>query len=322
MRSRMLALTATLTLLVVPALTARAQDWPGKQPIKMIVPFGAGSATDVAGRTVMEQVGRQLKQTVLAENKGGAGTTIGSAAVAKAEPDGYTILVNSTSFAVTAVTYGRLPYDALADFVNVGLLVHLPFTIATRTRYKTLADYVAEGRKQPTPLNYGSNGPGSSGHLFVERFNRAAKMDARHVPFRSTPDAMTEIVADRLDMFPAPTLSALELAAAGKISVLAVTTVKRVSSFPNVPTTLEAGFPDSEYNFWVGAFAPAKTPRAIVERLNAEIGKALADPDVRRKLANLGGEIEPMTLAEFDTFVKKEIALNGDIVKAIRLPPQ
>ena len=161
---------AVLALALLPAaisISAAAQEWPQRQSIKLVVPFGPGSATDIAGRTSMEQVGRQIGQSIITENRGGAGTTIGTSMVAKADPDGYTVLANSTSFAVTAVTYGKLPYNPHEDLAPVGMVAHLPFTIATRTRYKTLADFVAEGRKQPSPLNYGSNGPRNPGHLFI-----------------------------------------------------------------------------------------------------------------------------------------------------------
>jgi tripartite-type tricarboxylate transporter receptor subunit TctC len=295
---------------------ASAQDWPARQPIKIIVPFTAGSATDVVGRTVFDQVARQIGQIVLVENRVGGGTTIGAAAVAKAEPDGYTLLVNSTSHVVVATTFPKRPYSVTDDFIALSGLATQPFVITTRTRYKSIADLVAFGRANPGVLNYGSNGIGTSGMLFMEKFALVAKIKMTHVPFRGTPEAMTEIVADRLDMFPGPALSMLQLAREGRVNALAVSTPRRSSAMPEVPTLAEAGLPDADYIFWVGAFAPAKTPRPVAERLHAEIIKALGSPEVRKKIADLAADPMPMAMTEFDAFVRKEIKLNADIFAA------
>jgi tripartite-type tricarboxylate transporter receptor subunit TctC len=305
-----------LALLLAGAAPVNAQDWPARQPIKILVPFSAGSATDVIGRAVFDQVSRQIEQSVLVENRAGGGTTIASAAVAKSEPDGYTLLVNSTSHVVVATTFPKLPYSVADDFTALSGLASQPFVITTRTRYKSIADLVQFGRANPGVLNYGSNGPGTSGMLFMEKFALMAKMKMTHVPFRGTPEAMTEIVADRLDMFPGPVLNVLELARDGKVNLLAVSTPRRSSALPNVPTLAEAGVPDADYSFWIGAFAPSRTPRPIAERLNAEIIKALNSPEVRKKIAALGADPMPMSLAEFDVFVRREIKLNADIFTA------
>jgi tripartite-type tricarboxylate transporter receptor subunit TctC len=305
-----------LALLLAGAAPVNAQDWPARQPIKILVPFSAGSATDVIGRAVFDQVSRQIEQSVLVENRAGGGTTIASAAVAKSEPDGYTLLVNSTSHVVVATTFPKLPYSVADDFTALSGLASQPFVITTRTRYKSIADLVQFGRANPGVLNYGSNGPGTSGMLFMEKFALMAKMKMTHVPFRGTPEAMTEIVADRLDMFPGPVLNVLELARDGKVNLLAVSTPRRSSALPNVPTLAEAGLPDADYSFWIGAFAPSRTPRPIAERLNAEIIKALNSPEVRKKIAALGADPMPMSLAEFDVFVRREIKLNADIFTA------
>ena len=252
----------------------------------------------------------------------GGGTTTGMAMVAKSAPDGYTLLVNSTSYVVVASTYAKLPYDPYNDMIGIALLAHLPFTITTTKKYKTLAEFVAAGQVTPTPLNYGSTGNGSSGHLFGERFKHAAKFDAKHVPFRGTPEAMTEVIAGRLDMFPAPIPSITELGDAGRVNVLAVSTAKRSIAFPNVPTTIEAGYPNSNYNFWMGSYMPAKTPREIVDRLNAEVRKAVQDPGITAKLKLLGGEPELMTVDAFNEFIRKEREVNAEIVKLTGYKPQ
>jgi tripartite-type tricarboxylate transporter receptor subunit TctC len=314
--------------LVMPALLAiapsalSAQEWPSRQPVKVIVPFTAGSGTDIIARTIFEQIGKQVGQTFVIENRGGAGTTIGMGMVAKANPDGYTILVNSSSQVTVPSTYANLPFNTAEDFAGVSLLASLPFVVAAPTRYKTLNDLVIAAKAKPGSINFGSAGAGSAGQMFMERLRIAAGYEGTHVPFRGTPEAMTEIVAGRLDIYPAPIVSALELARDGKINMLAVSAPERASLIPNVPTTTEAGVANADYNFWVGAFVPAKTPRAIVERLSGEILAALALSEVKEKIAGLGGEVSPMSPTDFDLFVRREIAINADIVKASGLKPQ
>ena len=315
------AVVLTLGLGVGCSSGASAQDWPARQPIKVIVPFTAGSATDIVARSVFDQVGRQVGQSVVVENRVGGGTTIGAAAVAKSDPDGYTLLVNSTSHVVVATTFPKLSYNVADDFTALTPLAVQPFVITTRTRYKTMAELVAYGRANPGVLNYGSAGIGTSGMLFMEKFALAGKFKMTHVPFRGTPEAMTEIIADRLDMYPGPVQSTLELAKAGKVSALAVSTPTRSSSMPDVPTMAEAGLPDATYNFWIGAFAPAKLPRPVAERLHSEILKAVNSADVKQKLAALGSEPMPMSMAEFDAFVRREIKLNADILEAAGIKP-
>jgi len=312
-------LACALTLLMVGGpLGAAAQEWPSKQPIKLVVPFGAGSATDLVARTVLEQVGKQIGQTIVVENRGGAGTTLGAAMVAKAEPDGYTILVNSTSHAVVASTYSHVPYSVENDFAAIGTLADSPFVVAAATKYKTLNDLVEAGKKPGANILFGSSG--SSGQLFMEQFRAVAGFKGTNVPFRGTPEAMTEVVTGRIDMFPAPAPSAIALTRDGKVNSLAVSSAKRSPLLPNVPTMAEAGLPKASYNFWIGAFAPAKTPKPIVERLNREIVAALAVKSVADKIMALGGTPMPMTPADFETFVRKEIAINAAIVKASGFP--
>jgi tripartite-type tricarboxylate transporter receptor subunit TctC len=311
---------ATFALLV--PLAAAAQDWPGKQPIKIVVPFTAGSATDITARTVFDQVGRQIGQTFVVENRGGGGTTLGMAQVAKAEPDGYTMLAHSTSHVVVASTYPNLPFNVAEDFVAVSALADVPFVIATHPRYKTLEDLIGTAKKPGSTILYGTAGAGSSGQLFMERLRLAAGFAATHVPFRGTPEGMTEVIAGRIDMYPAPAVNAIELAKDGKVSALAVSSAKRLPLMPDVRTVAEAGLPGAAYNFWNGVFLPAKTPKPIVDRLNREIVAALQVKEVADKIVSLGGVPMPMTPAEFDAFVRKEIAINAEIVKASGYQPQ
>lgn len=320
MNRTILGMIGALALLY--PMGAAAQEWPTKQPIKVMVPFTAGSATDITARTVMDQVGRQIGQTFVVENRGGAGTTLGSNLAAKAEPDGYNMLVSSTSMVVVPSTYLNLPYSVTNDFVSVGALADVPFLVGTSTKYKTLKELIEINKKPGANILYGTAGPGSSGHLFMEQLRLAAGYPVTHVPFRGTPEAMTEMVAGRLDMYPTPAVNAIPLTRDGKISSLAVSSPKRLPTMPEVATLRELGLPDAEYQFWVGAFMPAKTPKPIVERLNREIVAALKVKEVVDKLLALGGTPMPMTQPEFDAFVKQQIELNAKVVKAAGYQPQ
>jgi tripartite-type tricarboxylate transporter receptor subunit TctC len=310
-----------VALLLAFSPTVAAQEWPAKQPIKIIVPFTAGSATDVAGRIVYEQVGRQLGQSFIFENRGGAGTSIGAGMVAKADPDGYTILVNSTSQVVIASTQ-KLSFSIPDDFVGISGLADIPFVVVTTPTYKTMKEVIEAGKTKPGGIFYGTNGPGSSGHLFMEALRLAAGYPITHIPFRGTVEALTEVIAGRIDMFPGPALNAISLTKDGKLTSHAVSSPRRLALMPDVPTLAEIGLPKAQYQFWVGSFAPAKTPRPIVERLNKEVVAALKVKEVADKIAALGGAPMPMSLAEFDAFFRKEIALNAEIVKAAGIQPQ
>jgi tripartite-type tricarboxylate transporter receptor subunit TctC len=308
------ALAALLAMLPPPAW---AQAWPTKQPIKVIIPFSAGSATDIVPRTILEQVGKQIGQTFVVENRVGAGGTIGVREVAKADPDGYTILAHSTTHVVAASTYSNPGYDVRRDFAGITALASLPnVLVVPPDKYKTLKDLVAAAKAKPGTLNYASAGAGSAAHLNAERLLMAAGIKATHVPFKGGPEALNEIMAGRVDFYFIPLPPARGLIASGKVGALAVSGSQRASALPDVPTTVEAGFPNSDYNFWVGMWAPAGTPKDIVDRLNAETVKAMQDPGVKEKLAKLGADPLPMKPAEFDAFTKKEVDLNADLVKA------
>lgn len=304
-----------LGLFLIGSSAALAQAWPNK-PIKAIVPFTAGSAVDIVARIVLEQVSSQIGQPIIVENRGGAGGTLGVAAVAKADPDGYTLLVHSTTHVVTASTYSNPGYDTRKDFAAITSLANLPnVMVVPANKYKTLKDLVADAKAKPGAMNYASGGAGSSSHLNAERFLAAAGITAQHVPFKGGPEALTDIMADRVQFYFVPLPPARGLYDGGKVGILAVSGAKRSAVLPDVPTTIEAGFPNSEYNFWVGMFAPAATPKPIVDRLNAETVKALGAASVKEKLKNTGDPM-PMTPAEFTAFVNKEIDINAELVKA------
>ena len=300
-----------------------AAEWPDK-PIHVIVPFTAGSGTDIVARTVAEPMSRALGQPLVIENKPGAGGTLGAAQVAKSAPDGYTLLVHSAGHVANPSIYANLSYDTVKDFAGVTPLASLPnvLIVAPSKGWKSVKDLVDTARANPGKLNYASAGIGSATHMNAEIFRESAMFDAVHVPFKGTPEAMTETSTGRIDFFFAPLSSALSLIKDGRLQALAVGTPQRSPVLPNVPTTVEAGYPKSEYVFWVALLAPAGTPRAIVDRLNAEALKALASPEVKEKLAVLGAEPMPMSPAAFDTFIRSETARMSEIVKAAGIKGQ
>ena len=299
--------------------SAVAQTWPSK-PIRIIVPFSAGSGTDIIARTVAEQLSSQLGQSIVVENRVGAGGTIGVGAVAKADPDGHTLLVHSTTHVVAASTYSNPGYDTARDFAGVTPLVSLPnVLVVAPNKYKTLKDLVDAATAKPGTMNYASAGAGSAAHLNGERFRLATGLQFQHVPYKGGPEGLTAIMSGDVDFYFIPLPAARGLVSAGKLAVLAVSGSTRSSSLPDIPTTVEAGYPNSEYNFWVGMFAPVATPKSIVEKLNAETVKALRDPAVKEKLAKAGGDPLPMKPAEFDAFIKQEIEVNAALVKAANI---
>jgi len=318
MRRRLLAAVILGILCVVSALTsASAQEWPTRT-IRVIIPLTAGAATDIMARAVFEQVSQQLGQPIVIENRPGAGNTIGMAAVAQAEGDGYTILANSSTHTVSPATRSKLTFNVLTDLSGVIPLGNMPVVMAVNPKkgYKTLADFVNYARKNPGAINYASAGAGNSSHLNGERFRLAAKFEAVHVPQRGAPEALTEVIAGRLDFYFAPLLNSITFLREGTLQALAVSGSQRASALPNVPTTVEAGYPNSEYNFWAGVFVPSKTPPAIRNRLHAEIVKALKNPVLGGRLAKLGADPFLIAPAEFDALVKQEIEVNTQLVKA------
>jgi tripartite-type tricarboxylate transporter receptor subunit TctC len=296
---------------------AQASAWPAK-PIRVIVPLTAGSASDVMARLVMEQLSTQLGQPIVVENRPGAGNTIGMGAVAKAEPDGYTILVNSSTHTVTPATRANLGFE-MSDLAPIVPLGNMPVVMCFNPSkgYKKLSDFVAAAKAKPGSVNYASAGAGNSSHLNGERFRMAAGFEAVHLPFKGAPEALTEVIAGRADFYFSPLLNALPFLKDGKLQALAVSGSSRASALPDVPTTVQAGYPNSEYNFWAGMFAPAKTPAEIRAKLYAETTKALQHPSVREKLINLGADPMPMTSAEFEALVRKEIETNTQLVKMV-----
>lgn len=301
---------------------SQAAPWPSK-PIHAVVPFAAGAATDIVARAVLEQVSRQLGQPIIIDNKPGAGGTIGSAAVAHAEPDGYTIMVHSNSHTVTPATYRNLSYDPAKDVTGVIPLASVPMVLvmAPSKGIRTVSDLVKSAKAKNNSVNYASAGAGGATHLGAERLRMAGGFTGTHIPYKSSGEALTEVMTGRVDYYFSPIGLALPFLKTDKLVALATSSSKRSSALPDVPTTVEAGLPNSEYDVWIGMFAPAKTPRAIVNRLNEETAKALRSPELREKLNTLVMDPMPMTAGEFDAFLKKDFALNAALVKAAGIEP-
>ena len=286
------------------------------------MPLTAGSATDVMARTVAARLSEQLGQPFIVDNKPGAAGTIGVGAVARAKPDGYTILVQSSSYTITPITYPDTPYDTLRDLAGVTPLALLPqaLVVSPDKGVKSVKELIALAKAKPGVLNYGSAGIGTANQLNAERFRVGAGIDAVHVPFKGTPENVTELMAGRLDYFFCPVNVCLPLISDKRLVALGMGSSKRAAALPDLPTTVELGVPDSDYDFWVGMFVPSGTPREIVDKLYAETAKALAFPAVKESLAKLGAEQNLMQPSAFDAEIRKEIATNAALVKAAGIP--
>jgi tripartite-type tricarboxylate transporter receptor subunit TctC len=314
-------------LLLLAALffvgAAGAQNYPSR-PIKIIVPFTPGSATDVMGRIVSERLNAAWGQPVVVENRPGAGGTIGIRETARAEPDGYTLVLVSSGHAVNHVLYKDLGYDSLKDLAAVAMLGSLPsvLIVPPSLGVNSVKELVAMLKAKPGQLNYATAGVGSGAHVNVEKFNVAAGVKALHVPLKGTPPILTETMAGRIQYAFVPAVSSMGLVKDGKVKPLAVSTGKRVAALPEVPTLGEAGFPEGESTFWLALLAPAKTPPAIVGQINAEVLRALQSAELKERLVKLGTEPMLMTPAESDAFIRREHDELGKVMRDAGLTPQ
>src|SRR5262245_14722693 len=313
MHNRRRFLQLSIGTLAAPALAPAAfaqSGWPAGKPIRAIVPFSAGSTIDIIGRIMLDPISRQLGQTIVVENRGGAGGSLGSAAVAKADPDGYTLLINAAAHSGAPAAYPNLPYDAAADFSAVASFGSVPnvLLVAPSKGINTVQELVARAKERS--MSFASAGVGSATHWAAERFIVSAGFKATHVPFRGGPEALTEVMTGRVDFVFIGISAGLPFIQNKQLVPLAVSSAKRSSTLPDLPTTLETGYKDSDFNYWNGMLVPAKTPRPIVDRLYSETTLALAPPEVQQKLAAQGVEPAPLTPSEMDAMIRREIALN------------
>jgi tripartite-type tricarboxylate transporter receptor subunit TctC len=314
----------SLVLAAQGAGSARAQaqpQWPTK-PVRIAVPVTPGSAIDLVCRTVFDQVSQQVGQPFIIDNRAGGGGILAPAAVAKTDADGYTLLSHSPSLTIFPATHETLPYDTERDFTGVVALVNTPFLlVVSPQKYRTVGELVAAAKAKPGALNYASVGHGGAAHINAERFRLSAEIQVQEVPFRGVQEALTEVLAGRVDFFFTPALPSMPLIRDGRILPLAVSSGKRISSLPDLPTLAEAGFPNSDFPFWIGVFVPSKTPSEIRDKLYRETTKALQLKAVQDKLSALGGEPFDMTSAEFDAFFRVQIKQNRELVKAAGIKP-
>ena len=303
--------------------TAMGQGYPNKS-VHVVVPFTAGSATDILARTYGQKLSEMWSQPVVVDNRPGAGGTIGAAVVAKSAPDGYTLLVHSAAQAYNPSIYPSLPYDTVKDFIDVVPLGGQPnvLVVAPSSGIKTVAELIAQAKQKPGQLNFGSAGTGSGTHINGEKFKLAAGIDVVHIPYKGTPEALTDTIAGRVTYFFSPISAALPFVRDGKLVALAVSTAKRSSALPNAPTVAEAGLPGFDYSLWVGLFAPAGTPADVIDKIARDIRTVAQSADVKERFAALGAEPMPMTPTEFKQFVDTEIAESAKVVKAAGIKAQ
>jgi tripartite-type tricarboxylate transporter receptor subunit TctC len=318
-RRRFLSISGAALGAAALSRPALAQQWPSK-PIRAIVPFGAGSTSDVIGRIVLDALSAALGQPIVVENRGGAGGSIGTAFVAKAEPDGYTILIHASAHSAAPAAYPNAPYDAGRDIRGVAVFGVVPnvTVISPAKGVRTLKE-LAEAGKKGSIRTFASAGIGSATHWAAERLRLSAGFTGTHIPFKGGPEALTQVASGEVDWMSIGVTSGLPFIRSGRLIPLAVSTAKRSSILPDVPTNEEAGFANSDYTFWNGMLVAAATPAAIVRRLHDETMKVLAQPVVADRLKPQGLEPMPLSPAEFDAMIAKEIETNKTIVKAAGL---
>jgi tripartite-type tricarboxylate transporter receptor subunit TctC len=315
-RFAIVAIAASVVATAAAAQTA-APTWPIKA-IKAYIPFGAGSATDVVPRAVFDLLAMELGQPIVIENRGGAGGTLGVGAVVRADPDGYTILANSSAHTIAPWIVPNIPYDTAKDLAgalmigqNANVLI-----VSPSKGWKTVQDLVAFAKEKRGTINYGSAGVGTATHMSAERFRLSAGIEAVHIPYKGGAEALTDVLGGRIDFYFCPISTALPLIRDGRVLALVVSTPTRAHDLPDVPTSLEAGYRDSDTTIWYGVFMPAKTPRAIIEKFHAVGTRLLATPQMQEKLRQLAIDPMPLTPAEMDKFVADEIVANGKLIKA------
>ena len=308
---------AVLAVLLSVETFAQADAYPNRA-VRIIVPFTPGSVTDIMARSVSERLGAALGQPVIVENRPGAGGTIGTAAVAKAAPDGYTLAVVSAGYAVTPVIYDNLPYDPARDLAGVIPLANLPSVlfVSSALGVKSARELVELAKAKPGALNYPSAGIGSASHVSSEKFRIATGIDAVHVPLKGAPEMVSETLSGRTHFGLLGISAVLSQVREGRLLALAVSSEKRTPALPEVPTMAEIGYPDAQFDFWIGVLAPSQTPRPVVNRLHDEIARVLQLPDVQARLAHLGAEPMPMRPEQFEAYMREQLVSLGGLLRA------
>jgi tripartite-type tricarboxylate transporter receptor subunit TctC len=320
---RITSLALFTGMLSLQPLFASAQaNYPNKT-VKMIVPLTPGSGADIAGRIVAKNLAESWKQPVIIENRPGAGGLVGTGVVVNSDPDGYTLLVQSASYAANPAIYKKLPYD-LKSLKDVNILGTSPYAlvVSAESPYKSLKDLVNAAKSKPEIIPFASAGVGSSTHLAAEYFNQTMGIKMLHVPFKGSPEAIQETIAGRTAYYMAPLQTAIAQIQGGKVRALGVTSATRAEAAPEIPTIAEQGFQNFEIGLWVGVWAPSATPAGVLQKINTDINRALQDSDVKSAYAKAGITIKPMSLAETEKFVRSEITKYTKIAKDAGIEPQ
>jgi len=310
-------------IVALGAAQAMAQGYPSK-PVRLVISFTPGSSIDIVGRAVAAKLQELWGQPVVAENRAGAGGTVGSAVVVKSAPDGYTLLANSSAHVANPGIYANMPYDTLKDFTNLAPMAAGPnvLIVGADSGWKTFADFIAAAKAKPGALNFSSAGVGSGTHFNLEKLKMMAGIDVVHVAYKGTPEAIGDTLGGRVCCYFAPINAALPHVRGGRAIALAVSSAKRSSLLPEVPTVAEAGVPGFDYTLWLGLWGPANMPPEIAEKINRDVNRALQSPDLRERLTNLGTEPMNMTIAEFTQFVRREVEDTGKVLRAAGIKPQ
>jgi tripartite-type tricarboxylate transporter receptor subunit TctC len=308
---------ATLATVIASTAIAAAQSWPTK-PLRAFIPFAAGSATDLVPRALFEPLAAELGQPIVIENRGGAGGTIAGNAVVRADPDGYTILAGGNALTIAPWIVPNMPYDITKDLAGALMIGQSAdvLIVPPARGWRTVRDLVRAARAKPGSINYSSAGVGTGTHLNAEKFRLSAGFEAVHIPYKGGAEALADVISGRTDFYFCPISTALPFIMDGRVVALAVSTPTRASALPNVPTTLEAGYANSDLAVWYGVLMPAKTPRAIIDKFHAAGAKVLATPAMQDKLRQLAVDPMPLAPAEMDKFVADEVAANGKVIKA------
>ena len=299
-----------------------AQTYPAK-PIKVVVGYAPGGAVDIVARTVGQSLSSSMGQPVVVENKPGAGTNIAVKSVIAADPDGYTLMMAANALAANMSLYKPAPFDAERDLVPVSMIGRVPVVIATgaQSGIGSLAKLLEMGKNKATPLSFASPGNGSTPHMAVELFARAAGISLQHVPYRGGSPAITDTIGGQVPLVAVNALEVLPHARSGKLKVLAVLSANRTSNFPDVPTIAESGFPGFEASVWYGLVAPAATPKPIVQKLHAEVQKALQTQEVRERMTSVGGEVVPVSAEQFGALIRSERLRYEKLVREANIQP-
>jgi tripartite-type tricarboxylate transporter receptor subunit TctC len=313
-------LSIAIGLCGVPANTGYAETSAASYPsqmVRIVVPFSAGSATDILARVIADKLGQSWKQQVIVENRPGVA---GTAGVAKAAPDGYTIMLTSNGHTIVGKINKNLPFDPVNDFVGIAKVASMPMILITApdSSAKSLSDFIAAARSKPGKASYASAGLGSAANIAGELFKQAAKLDMMHVPYRGTPDAQTSVMRADTDMFFTPAGNSVDLILTGKVRALAISSAARLPNLPNVPTFAEAGLPQFVYDAWFGIFAPAGTPAPVLQKINKDVGAVMTMPEIRELLLKQGVAATSSSLEEFAALIKADTARFGQLMDSVQ----